>query len=370
MSTTPVHIVCLVSNDLTFDQRMHKTAATLVSAGYRVTLVGRKLPHSRPLASFSYRQVRLSCWVNQGKLFYFILQWRLFWWLLSHPFDVVCAVDLDTILPAVGVARLRNKKLVYDAHEYFTEVPEVINRPLVQRVWKWIERVAMPNTDARYTVSGSLVQRFEQEYHLPFKLVRNMPHYQPADRPQSGDHPPFLLYQGALNEGRGLEQLLLAMYEIDIPLYLVGEGDLSEKLRSLVITMGLQQKVIFKGYVAPGALQQLTQQATLGINLLENKGLSYFYSLSNKFFDYVQAGVPQICIRFPEYEKLNAIHEVALMVDDLKAFTIYASINKLLDDKALYKKLQSNCRIAAKEWTWEHEVPTLLSVYQSIAPTQ
>lgn len=358
-------IICLVSNDLNHDQRMQKTCSTLQANGYAVTLVGRQKRSSKPLTPQPFAQKRFKLWAEKGKLFYFFLQWRLLWYLLRHPFDIVCAVDLDTILPALFAAKLKGKKLVYDAHEYFTEVPEVINRPMVQNAWRWVERFAVPKTDARYTVSQGLAERFQQRYQVPFTVIRNVPARKKIRVPQPDQS--FILYQGALNEGRGLEQLFLAMYEIDLPLYLAGEGDLSAKLRELVVAMDLQHKVFFKGMLPPKELQQLTAQATLGINLLENKGLSYFYSLSNKFFDYVAAGVPQLCIRFPEYDRLNQEHEVALMVDDLKAFTLYSSINQLLDDSATYKKLQSNCKKAYADWNWDREKQSLLAIYNSIS---
>lgn len=358
-------IICLVSNDLNHDQRMQKTCASLQAAGYAVTLVGRKRRTSKPLLPQPYEQVRVSLWAEKGKLFYFFLQWRLLWYLLRHPFDIVCAVDLDTILPAWLATRLKGKQLVYDAHEYFTEVPEVINRPMVQGTWRWVERFAVPKTDARYTVSEGLAQRFQQRYQVPFTVVRNVPK-KPIRNPR-GSAEPYLLYQGALNDGRGLEQLFLAMYEIDIPLYLAGEGDLSRKLRELVVAMDLQNKVFFKGQLPPRELRQLTAQATVGINLLEDKGLSYYYSLSNKFFDYVAAGVPQLCIRFPEYDRHNQMHEVALMVDDLKAFTLYSAINQLLDDEALYHRLQRNCKSAIQEWNWEKESKALVALYNSMS---
>lgn len=358
------HVILTVSNDLSYDQRMQKTAATLVQAGYQVTMVGRQRRQSRPLRQESWSQHRLWLGIEKGKLFYLLLNVRLFLYLLTHRFDVVCAVDLDTIMPAWWVARLKGKKVVYDAHEYFPEVPEVLNRPLVQSFWRWVERITVPRVDACYTVSAGLQQLFRQRHGVEFVLV---PNYPPANAPQQHTTgQPYLLYQGALNEGRGLEQLLLAMYEIDIPLYLAGEGDLSQKLRELVVTMGLQGKVFFKGMLPPAELRAITAQATIGINLLENKGLSYYYSLSNKFFDYVQAGVPQLCIRFPEYDRLNKEQEVALMIDDLKAFTIYAAINRLLDDTALYARLQDNCRIAARKWTWEANEPVLKKLYQGL----
>jgi glycosyltransferase involved in cell wall biosynthesis len=357
-------LVFLVSNDLNSDQRMHRICSTMTDAAYQVILVGRMRRNSMPVKDMPFRQVRLRCGAENGPLFYAILNLRLLWYLLWHRFDAVCAIDLDTLLPAMLVSRLKRKALVYDAHEYFTEVPEVINRPRVQAVWRWIERYCIPRTAARYTVSRGIAKLFEQRYGLPFAVVRNVP--LPNGTPAIETKDPFLLYQGALNEGRGLEAMLLAMYEIDIPLYLAGEGDLSQYIRHLVQKMDLGGKVQFLGILPPEELHKLTRQATVGINLLENKGLSYYHSLSNKFFDYVQAGVPQLCIAFPEYVRHNREFEVAVLVDDLKTVTLVRAIRSMLSDKSLYNSLHQNCLKAREEWQWEKEKEVLLDVYRGL----
>lgn len=361
-------LVFLVSNDLSTDQRMYRISSTLAEAGYSVTLVGRSRKHSAPLQKRPFRQVRLWCGVEKGPLFYAMLNLRLLWFLLWHRFDAVCAIDLDTLLPAMLVTRIKRKPLVYDAHEYFTEVPEVINRPRVQAYWRWIERTCVPHTAARYTVSRGVAELFQQRYKLSFAVVRNVPVFRNPEKPDGGE--PFLLYQGALNEGRGLEAMLLAMYELDIPLYLAGEGDLSTFLRQMVQKMGLTNKVQFLGLLPPEALHRLTLQATVGINLLEDKGLSYYYSLSNKFFDYVQAGVPQVCIAFPEYVRHNREHEVALLVNDLKTVVLVKAIKSLLADKGLYSRLQQNCYSARETWHWDKEKDILLQSYSYLLPGQ
>ena len=358
------NLLFLVSNDLNSDQRMHRICRTMADAGYKVTLVGRMRKNSLPLKDMPFRQVRMWCGAEKGPLFYAMLNLRLLWYLLWHRFDAVCAIDLDTILPAMLAARLKRKALIYDAHEYFTEVPEVINRPRVKDVWRWIERICIPHTAARYTVSRGIARLFEQRYGLPFAVVRNVP--LASKTPAVETQNPFLLYQGALNEGRGLEAMLLAMYEIDIPLYLAGEGNLSQYIRSMAQKMGLGDRVQFLGMLPPEELHRLTIHATIGINLLEDKGLSYYHSLSNKFFDYVQAGVPQLCIAFPEYQRHNREFEVAVLIDDLKTVTLVRAIKSMLTDKALYNRLHQNCLKASEEWHWEKEKEVLLSVYRNL----
>ena len=343
---------------------MQRICSSLSSAGYDVTLIGRKRKYSAPLAEQPYKQVRLKLNIEKGKKFYFHLNRKLFYYLMKQDFDVVCAVDLDTILPCYWAAKLKKKKIVYDAHEYFTEVPELVNRNAVKRIWEMIEKVTVPRVDAAYTVSESIANLFTAKYKIDFDVIRNLP--LKSDFIPKEPKEKYIIYQGALNEGRGIEALLLAMYNINSKLILAGEGDLSEDLRKMVKKMKLQDKVEFTGYLRPEKLKKMTENAFIGINLLENKGLSYFYSLSNKFFDYIQAGVPSVTINFPEYKLLSEKYNVVLLVEDLKAETISGAINKLLDDPQLYGKLQQNCLNAREELNWEQEEQKLLSIYKNL----
>jgi len=106
-----------VTNDLTYDQRMHRICGSLSAAGYDVTLIGRKRKSSLPLQEKKFRQHRIPCWFDKGKRFYLEYNIRLFFYLLRKRMDAVCAIDLDTILPCLYISKLKKIPRVYDAHE-------------------------------------------------------------------------------------------------------------------------------------------------------------------------------------------------------------------------------------------------------------
>jgi glycosyltransferase involved in cell wall biosynthesis len=356
-------IVCLVINDLATDQRMQRICSTLSHAGYSVTLVGRKLPDSPDLSDQSFRQVRLQCFINKGFLFYAEYNIRLCLWLLFNWFDVVCAVDLDTIIPAWLLARMKGGKVVYDAHEWFPECPEIVDRPWVYRFWTWVERTFIVRVDAVYTVSRSIADIFSRKYGIKVGLVRNMPQKSEINTTTKGD---YILYQGALNTGRGLEPLISAMKNVERELWIAGNGDIEDTLHQLTNSMGLQKKFKFLGRLSPEQLRNITQQAWLGINILENRGMNYYYSLANKFFDYVQAGVPQLSMAFPEYQTMNYEFEVAVLLPDIQESTIVSAIRLLEQNPEKYRHLQENCIQAARHWTWENESRALIKIYDEL----
>ncbi len=366
-------LVFTVTNDLCYDQRMQRICSTLCAEGHEVTLLGRFRKTSPLLPAADYRQVRLVCWFEKGKLFYLEYNLRLFCWLLlQKSFDVYTGIDLDTIMPCLSVARLKGKKCYYDAHEYFSEVPEVVDRPLTKRIWELVARICIPRVDGAYTVGPALAKIFQKRYGIPFQVVGNMPLQQANISSTAPSTPqllnsstlPILLYQGVLNAGRGLETAIAAMQKIEgAVLWLAGEGDLSQELRQLAKDLQVESKVHFLGYLTPKELRSITQQASIGLNLLENRGLSYYYSLANKAFDYVQAGVPSIQMNFPEYLALQEEHRVFYLLNRLEVEVLVQAIEHLLGDNDLYLALQENCKEAAKVWCWEREKEKVIEIY-------
>ncbi|MEY2799527.1 MAG: hypothetical protein RI934_515 [Bacteroidota bacterium] len=352
---------------MTYDQRMQKIASSLASAGFEVLLLGRNKSNSNPLTNQKYNQHRLNCFFEKGKLFYIEFNIRLFFYLLFNSFHIVNAIDLDTIIPCFVVSKLKQKPCVYDAHEYFTEVPEVIDRPLTKWIWEGIEGAIVPRLKYCYTVSTSIANLFEKKYKTPFSTIRNVPFLVNETNSNKfiNKEDRFILYQGALNVGRGLECLIESMQYIPCKLKLVGEGDLSAHLRFLVQQYQIAEKVEFMGFIEPNKLKNITQQAYIGINVSENLGLSYYYSLNNKFFDYIHAGLPSVTNNFPEYNQINNEFEVAV-ISELTTQNLVKSINLLLNDDELYQRLVVNCENAKLKYNWELEEQQLIKIYQAI----
>ncbi|MBI1227227.1 MAG: glycosyltransferase [Bacteroidetes bacterium] len=361
-------IICTVTNDLTYDQRMIRICSTLASEGYSVLLLGRELPSSRPLVTQNFEQKRFHLFFKKGKLFYFEINIRLFFYLLFSRVDIVYSVDLDTLLPGRLIAKLRNKVCVFDAHEYFTELPELIERPFTKQLWELAAKYTIPRLKYAITVCKSLAEVFENKYGVHFKVVRNLPVPQNKVWEKSNTGQPFtIIYQGALNDGRGLEESILAMKILeDAVLLICGEGDMSLELRDLVTKNGLEKQVNFLGKLPPNELVKITCQADLGLNLLKNKGFNYYYSLANKAFDYVQAGLPSLNMSFPEYLNINQEFNVFYLIKELDPNQIAAAVEHLRSDKKAYATLANNCRKAAQVLNWQQESKKLLALINAI----
>jgi len=351
---------------------MIRICNSLANNGFEVLLVGRIRANSVPLQEKKFQQHRFNLWFEQGKLFYLAYNIRLFFFLLINRFDIIGSIDLDTLLPCFLASRLKRKPCVFDAHEYFTEVPEVVNRPMTKWVWTTLGNWIIPRLKYAYTVSASLQTLFTKMYNVDFQLIRNITKKSKNSTQQNikksifSDHP-ILLYQGVLNEGRGLEAMIQTMQMLPKgELWLAGEGDLSNNLRQLAVNLNVSHRVKFLGYLQPDELKLITLQASIGLNLLENKGLSYYYSLANKTFDYMYAGIPAIHMNFPEYACINEELEIGVLVKDLAPETLLAAIQKLTTDEEYYKKLVENCKLGLEVFNWEKEEKRLIELYKSV----
>lgn len=357
-------IIFTVTNDLVYDQRMQRICGTLADTGYTVLLAGRKLKTSPALANRNYTQHRLNCWFVKGKLFYAEFNIRLFFYLLFKKADCICAIDLDTILPCYYISRLKGIKRVYDAHEYFSQLDEVISRPRIYHFWKNIESRMIPRFKNGYTVCDSLAEEFKKNYDASYAVVRNMPLLVETN-PQR-DSEKIILYQGAVNKGRGLDKLVLAMKNVNAQLWVCGTGNFFEEMKSVAETNGLSERIIFYGMLEPDVLKRKTAEAYIAINPFDKKGLNQYLSLSNKFFDYIHAGVPQVTMNYPEYRKINDQYKVAVLIDDLDPESIANAFNQLLADKEFYNQLKQNCLAARQELNWQQEKSRLLDYYKNL----
>lgn len=357
-------IILTVTTDLTYDQRMQRISSALAER-YEVLLVGRKKSNSLPLTATSYQQKRLRCWWQKGKLFYVEYNIRLFFYLIFQPCDAICGIDLDTILPAFWVAKLRRKIWIYDSHEYFTEMEEIVIRPRIQKIWLRIEKMILPHTKHAYTVCESIAAIYQKLYGVSFATIRNVAQKKVPNCMPYQQAPLYFIYAGAVNEGRGLEEIIRAFQQINAQLWICGEGDVLPQLKKLAHSLDLTEKVMFWGYVPPKELHEITLKAYAGFLLLQNKGKSYYYSLANKFFDYMHAGIPQITINFPEYRAINEKYQFAHLID-LEVKAIWEAANLLLNQKNYYEKLRQNALKAQDELNWEKEKEKLLLFYEKV----
>lgn len=363
MSVSKGLVIC-VTNEITYDQRVLKIAHTLYEAyQVKVTIIGRKLAGNDQDQSQKLIFKRLDCFFKSGPAFYLEYNIRLFFFLIvfRKSYNTVCCCDPDTIIGGMSAAKILKKNTFYDAHEWFTEVPELMGKELKKKIWSAVEKFGIKNSQKRYTVGPILASKLAEIYGSSFEVIRNVPKVE-SGIDQHFTKENILLYQGAINQGRGLETLLEASkYLPNFQILLVGDGDVKAQLMAQKDDEKLNN-VKFVEKQTPEQLKIITQKAKYGYNLLDARSLSYYFSLANKFFDYAALGVVSINSLLPEYEHLIKKYSHALMLKDLDARDFANLINTISEEDRI--KMVERGKKMAVENSWELESAKLINLYR------
>lgn len=334
--------------------------------GFDVLLIGRKFSNSPDLEKRVYKTKRLRLLFNKGFCFYAEYNFRLFFVLWFSNAKVLLANDLDSLTANYLASKIKGCHLVYDSHEYFTEVPELIHRPRVKRFWERIEKRIVPKLKTAYTVCQSIAEIYTQKYGVDFKVVRNIPVASNSgiQKKHNDSKSKIILYQGALNIGRGLEQAILAMrYVENARLIIAGDGDIKTHLENLVKKENLQNKVEFTGRLSIDRLKQLTPTADLGLSIEEDLGLNYRFALPNKLFDYIQARVPVLITDLPEMKAIVEKYQIGTITPSLEPQALAHAISDALASKN-YTTWCKNTEQASQELNWETEEKIIQEIYK------
>lgn len=365
-------VIVSVINDLVTDQRVNKSCLTLQKMGYEVLLVGRKQRKSPPMDERPYMTHRMKLLFEKGPLFYAEYNTRLFLFLLFHKANLLLSNDLDTALPNYFISKMKGVRMIYDSHEYFTETPELVTRPKVQKVWKRIEGFVVPRLKEMITVCDSIAELFEQKYGVKCHVVRNIPPR--AALPPKGDKKALnlpedkhlLVLQGSgINIQRGAEELVEAMqYLDDCHLMIIGGGDVLPTLKLMSHDLHIEDRIRFFPRMPYQQMMAYTQLAELGFVLDKDTNLNYRFCLPNKLFDFIQSGVPIVASNLVEVGKIIKKYDIGLFIPDHDPKSIAATIRQGLDDQEARLRWQQGMRQAAQDLCWENEQQTLIEIYK------
>lgn len=380
-------VVMLVRNRFTNDTRVEQEARTLTGAGYAVTVVadaGPGLPERETRDGFGVVRVARGGPAVPG-LRFVVHELRLARRLAALRPDVLHAHDSNALVPVALAARRTRVPFVYDAHDLWLGRPRRERSRLyfaLGNAWyALVERLLVPRAAAVLTVSEPIARHLERRYRVPeVTLVPNYPAPELATAAPSRSlreipggqaldpHRPVVLYLGGLMGGRGLEELVTAMVEVpEGQLVLVGDGVLGEPLRRRAHDLGIGDRVHLLDPVPPGDVVSVAASADVGVSPIVPSCLNYRYSLPNKLFQYLAAGLPVVASDFPQVRDVVAGADAGLLVDTSRPSAIAAAIRELLADPARRAAMGTRGRAAVTDrFNWATSATALLGVYDTV----
>lgn len=372
-----IKIASVVLNNFTNDSRVLKEGISLQNEGYDITIVAlhkEGLEEFEKVESIPVHRVKLKTmnWSKNtvGSLAKYI-EWSYHVIKKYRKYDVMHCHDLNALhLGVISKLFNRNLKVIYDAHEYETEVNYLVG--FKQKLARVTERFLIKYADAVITVSDAIADEYVRLYNIPKPyLVLNTPPFKEVEKKDifretfSIDKvQTIFLYQGNLSRGRGVEVVLETFKCLDNKnsvIVFMGYGE----LKNLILEYQKEHdNIYFHEAVNPNILLNYTSSADFGISMIEDICLSYRYCLPNKMFEYIMAGVPVIVSNLPEMKKLVEKYGVGVVAKEnsQEALSEAIILASSLDKGHVQKRLNSVKSI----YNWEEQERVLISLYRGV----
>jgi glycosyltransferase involved in cell wall biosynthesis len=369
-----IRVAFSVTNCICYDQRVLKMAETVSNLGCNITIIGRRSGDCCKDNIVPFKTRRFKMIFHKGFLFYMFFNIKLLFHLLFHNYTVLVANDLDTLLPNYLVSKIKHLSLVYDSHEYFTGVPEIQGRLFVKRVWTAIEKRIFPRLKNVITVSESIALKYEEEYGILPHVIRNYARsaakISPVSRDQLGiseEHLLLILQGAGINIDRGGEELIEAIGRTEnVSLLILGSGDILHTLKEKVSILNLSHRVRFLPRMPWIEMMRYTKASDAGVTLDKDTNPNYRFSLPNKLFDYISAGIPVIASGLPEVAGMINKLRCGIIIHEVNPDEISKAAKKLKDDRNMLNKLKQNAVIASQLVNWENEKMKVIEVYKNL----
>lgn len=385
-----MNVTMLVLNNFTHDARVHREAKTLAVSGYDVMVLALHrsgLPLVEQVDGYRVKRLELASRNLRGGRFAPLLKYLDMIFAVARvtklrPADVYHSHDGNSLLATYPVVKRDHAAWVYDSHE-LERGRNIGSTHLVgiyRCLWSFPERLFIRRVNAVISANPSYASQLVTAYSIqPPVVVMNCPEYTvppessllhnrigaPANRM-------IALYQGAVVPGRGIEVCIrsLKYTDLEIDFVVLGDGRARGDLVALASELGLSDRVHFLGFVPLESLLAYTASADIGLSLIQNTCLSYYYSLPNKVLEYVMAGLPVVASDFPEMRRIVQEYKVGEVVHDPSSpQQVGAAMEKILADSSYCQQIQVNARRAAKFLNWEREEENLLALYAEIRAT-
>ena len=302
-------------------------------------------------------------------LFYLLFSFIISFRIIFSKAKIIFAEDVYTLPFCVIFGKLKGAQIFYDSREVYGHLAGLGGKKILQSVLGKIENLFIRHTTKVITTGPLDSAHIEKEYNLEETVViRNLPLSteikNPFDFRNHYNLPPdvkILLYQGVILHGRGLKLIYDILPELDnCVLVVIGGGEYKNYYEELSKEKNLGEKVYFYGKINQKELLSYTAGADIGLSLIENLSLSYYYALPNKMFEYISVGVPVFVSNFPQMKDAVDKYDVGAYCDPENRGELIAGLKKLIEKDDHRKQLKENCLKAAKELNWEKEIEKLL----------
>jgi glycosyltransferase involved in cell wall biosynthesis len=261
--------------------------------------------------------------------------------------DVVHANDLETLPAAYKLAKELHSRLVYDAHELYTEFdphPPRIASALLAR----IERRLARRADAVVTVSEPIAEELRRRLGVAPIVVLNAPELDERDPPEPPEGPLRSVYQGAFGTGRPLDDLVQAIRLAPEVLLTLRVNRSIRDVLERVVPADVRERIEVHDPVPPDGVVSALHGHHVGLLFDRPVTRNAELSAPNKLFEYLMAGLAVVAPDLPGLRWL-ADEELGVLFEAGSPKSFARALEELNADRERLSRLRANARRAAVE---------------------
>lgn len=276
------------------------------------------------------------------------------------------------LLPMIPFFRSASPKsiFIYDAHELETETNGL--KGLRQKMYRQFEARFIKSFRQIFVVGSAIERWYRDKYGVnAIATVMNCPLYRDIEKKdlfreefRISKDSRIYLYQGALFKGRGIEVILDAfsfINDVKYSVVLMGYGEMEDSIKERAKKY---QNIHFKKAVHPSVVLDYTSSADVGISLIENVCLSYYYCLPNKLFEYLMAEIPCIVSNMEEMRNYVNEYSTGIVCEDTSKEELVKSIKQM--DSFNMVSFKNNVPDVKQKFCWENQEKIMIEQYKKI----
>lgn len=349
-----------------YDTRLKNLINSFSKSGYEFIVLGFEWEGKEIYVNKNVQVININR--TPSIKFYLNFLYHLFKFLLKNKADFYFAEDVYSLGLMSIFSKIRRKKLFYNSRELYPFLAGLRERKFVQSLLAFVEKLFIKFPDYVLTTGEMDSEFLMHHYHLNNVIVlRNLPSMinmsgkidlrKVLNIPEDSK---ILLYQGVLIDGRGIKVAIKLLQNFEkFHLVILGEGREKENFIKFAHSIGVNERVRFMGAVKQEDLVSYTAAADLGLALIENISLSYYYALPGKLFEYIMAELPVLCTDLPQMKSIVKKYNVGRYVDINNYDEIIKNVSEIFSNPEIINTYKQNCMIAKKELNWENEFTKL-----------
>lgn len=254
----------------------------------------------------------------------------------------------------------KNAKVIFDMREFYEgqEIDSIIFKIFIKKWRINILKKYLKDCSLLFTVSENIKKLYEEKYKVKVNLIRSLPYYHDIKVRKTDKENIKIIYFGAANRNRKIENLIYLSNIIDrrFSLYLILVGN--EKYKSeLKEKTKNNNRIIFKEPVEFKNLIYEINNYDMSFCYFEPTTKNLLYTLPNKFFESIMARVPLIIGPSPEMVPYLKEYSCGLYIDEFNIELLAKKINELTNEDI--DKMKENCDKISKKLCWEEEEKVL-----------